>query len=463
MPESGLRRRLLVIGIGLLVIVAAAVAVGTPPALDPTARSSAALETAADRPPGPGTGGPGAAGSPGSRGDAGPAVGANGVPDDPAHALAAALRARAAAVAAGDRAAWLAAVDPRSGRFRRDQGTVFDRIRSLHPVRWTYGVDGGSPLAEDRRSALGGTGWRADVTLTYQLEAATPVVRRQQVLTVVRRGERWLIAGDTDGQTGRDVWDLGPIVRASSSRCLVIGARARRAQVRRLAAECPDAAATVDRAWGSTWSRRVEVVVPGSLSQLAALLGRSGSRGGTGTAGLEQTAAITVGPADRRSEEVLVNGTAFEELNPLGRQVVLTHELVHVATRDTGSRDAPIWLAEGYADYVAYGDTGLPAEQIAGEALAAVRAGELPDALPGTDEFDTAGDKAAQAYGQAWVAVGAIARRVKGPAGLKTFYQRASAPGAGSAGLDAALAGARLRDRDALVKIWQARLIDLAT
>ena len=50
---------------------------------------------------------------------------------------------------------------------------------------------------------------------------------------------------------------------------------------------------------------------------------------------------------------VVVNPEATARLSGLGRDVLLTHEAVHVATRSPGS-PAPTWLVEGYADRIAY-------------------------------------------------------------------------------------------------------------
>ncbi len=396
------------------------------------------------------------------------------VPAHPAEAIDALLDQRATAVRDGDRVAWLAALDPSSDpaitRFRRAQSDVFDRVRTLRPSSWSYQVAGGSALPDRRRTALGGQAWLADVQLDYQLTPGGARVRREQFLTVVRRDGGWRIAADTDGSTGRDVWDLGPVSHAGAERCLVVGARARRTQIAQLAAECGAAARTVDVAWGRSWTRRTVLTVPGTLQQLAMLLGRTGS--GTSTAdatvGLEKTAAVTIGPAEGPAEEVLINGDAFDDLRSIGRRVVLTHELVHVATRATGSRDAPTWLEEGYADYVAYAGTHLPAEQIAGAALDAVAAGHGPAALPGPNDFNAAGDGAAAAYGQAWVAVQLIAAKAGSPARTKSFYQRAAAGSASptskarQAAVDAALARIGVHGTAAFVPLWQARLRRLA-
>jgi hypothetical protein len=228
----------------------------------------------------------------------------------------------------------------------------------------------------------------------------------------------------------------------------------------------------VDAAWGSAWYRRTVLTVPENLRQFAVLLGRGGAGAGRGlttdaTAGLARTAAVTIGPADGAADGVLINGAAFDQLSATGRRVVLTHELVHVATRATGSRYAPTWLEEGFADYVAYQGSGLSAQQVAGDALDAVRANRMPTELPGTDDFNAASGAAAAAYGESWVAVGLIAEhfdpgsaRVRG---MKAFYQQAAGSSGGrDAAVDQALARIGLGGTEAFIPVWQARLTHLA-
>lgn len=456
MPGAGVRRQLAVVAICMAVVLSTAYAVH---AAGRSVRRSerAAIPTAYVAPSsqtGPSPTGPRAAA------DSSPAPGAGD--------LAKLLSSRANAILAGDRTAWLATVASGGGeeskRFRTEQVRLFDRVTRLRPAAWGYRFLTATPL--ERQTDVTERAFLADVELSYRITRAAPRVHRQQFLSVIRRGDRWLVAADTGGPTDRDVWDLAPVVRADSARCVVIGTSDVAALVRGLAAECDRSADTVDDIWGTAWARRTVLTVPGSLSQLAVLLGRDGTS--SAPSGLERTAALTVGPAAGPADEVLVNGEAFDKLSRLGRRVVLTHELVHVATRSTGSRSAPTWLSEGFADHVAYAGTGLTPEQVAGEALAAVRAGRLPAALPSATDFDAAGPQAAVAYGGAWVAVEVIADRVRGPAGLRDFYRLAGAapvPGTidGDANLQAALAFAHLADISQLVDAWQARLVDLAS
>jgi hypothetical protein len=84
--------------------------------------------------------------------------------------------------------------------------------------------------------------------------------------------------------------------------------------------------------------------------------------------------------------------------------VVLTHELTHVATRATAKVTVPLWVEEGFANYVAYHGSGLAPRVVAAEVLPLVRAGTAEDHLPSTEAFDAARGPIAPAYADAWLA-----------------------------------------------------------
>ena len=75
---------------------------------------------------------------------------------------------------------------------------------------------------------------------------------------------------------------------------------------------------------------------------------------------------------------MVINPAAFARLGTTGRRVVLTHEMTHVAVRQTTTSAVAIWLSEGFADYVAYSGTGVSRRVGAGDLLAQVRAGHGP-------------------------------------------------------------------------------------
>jgi hypothetical protein len=123
---------------------------------------------------------------------------------------------------------------------------------------------------------------------------------------------------------------------------------------------------------------------------------------------------------------VLVNPETFSGLGAFGRQVVLTHEVTHVATRRVTGPAVPGWLAEGFADLVGYTAVELPLSVTAADLAAEVRSGRVPTALPVDADFDGASLRLSQAYQAAWLAVRLLDERHGRPALLR-FYRAVGA------------------------------------
>jgi hypothetical protein len=266
-------------------------------------------------------------------------------------------------------------------------------------------------LPNDRSVQLPAGSTIARVRLDYRLTGSDSVVERDQYLTVVPRGGHWLLAGNDDAvasglKTERDIWDLGPVrvVRGKSS--LVLG-DAPAKELRRLADEADRGVTDVGGVWKRDWSRHPVVVFPKSQADMATLIGSDGK-------GLAQIAAVTTGSFETglsRGDRVVVNPEAWRTLGELGRRVVLDHEMTHLATRAITVDDVPIWLSEGFADYVAYHAVEVPTNVVAGDVLDDVRDGKGPDQLPDDADFDAAQGDIAAAYEGAWLACRMIAER----------------------------------------------------
>ena len=344
--------------------------------------------------------------------------------------LAKVLDARAEALLRGDREGWLAAVASSAPQYRQAQALVFRRLQAVHVTAWRYQVHGDAgPLPADRQRAVGGQAWLIDVTLSYRLAADTRDIQRSQQLTVVQEGDGWRVAADTDGVTQRDLWDLGQMYEVDGDRSLIVGTARHQARLARYAKEVDAAAKRVDAAWGRAWPRTVVVLVPDDKEQMAQLLGRDS------TAGMEQIAAVTIGELDRQegateasatADRIILNPAAFDQMGSLGRQIVLTHEVTHVATRASAVVSAPLWLEEGFADYLAYRNTGLSRREIAKDLIRDVRARKGPTALPDSDSFDAMRHTdVAPAYVASWFAVQTIADR-SDPDEVVRFYRIAT-------------------------------------
>jgi hypothetical protein len=176
----------------------------------------------------------------------------------------------------------------------------------------------------------------------------------------------------------------------------------------------------VERVWGSSGPRSVVVVLPGTRALMAAALGRPDG------AGLDRLAAVT----SREPDRVVLNPGPFARLTPVGRQVVLTHELTHVATRASARLTPPLWVEEGFANFVAYRDAGLGAGVVAADVLPLVRQGRAPEHLPAPAEFDPGQGPIAPAYADAWLAFAVMAQ---GDPGRPVRFYRVAAGIAGGA------------------------------
>ncbi|QES50501.1 hypothetical protein DEJ50_24430 [Streptomyces venezuelae] len=201
---------------------------------------------------------------------------------------------------------------------------------------------------------------------------------------------------------------------------------------------------------GRAWAGRVVVLVPGSVDRMAALLGSPPET----YRGMAAVTTGRVGAAPAPADRVVVNPQAYQELSEEGRRIVLAHETTHVATRPATSASTPLWLSEGFADWVAYRDSGRAPRDIAPAAARAVRAGRLPAALPGNAAFTFGGDQEAlsRAYEESWLACRTIAARWGEPALLRLYEAAAREP------LPTALATTLGTDPAGLTSVWRSSL-----
>jgi hypothetical protein len=212
-------------------------------------------------------------------------------------------------------------------------------------------------------------------------------------------------------------------------------------------------AVPVVRAVIPTWQPRLVVEVPESMSALDRALDAEPGE-------YAQVAAVTSTAdgslAPDAPVHVFVNPQVFGDLRARGAQVVMSHEATHVAT-EAATSTMPLWLLEGFADYVALRDVPLPLSVTAGQIIADVRRDGPPAHLPGEQEFDTATDHLGATYEAAWLVCRLLAGR-EGEATLVDFYRDVD---------DGTPVGAALRSAYGisaaeLTEQWQDMLQDLA-
>lgn len=110
----------------------------------------------------------------------------------------------------------------------------------------------------------------------------------------------------------------------------------------RIAAEMDGAAAAVTAFWGPQWPREVVIAVAGTDAQFAAVGG-----------GDSHTAATT-------TAERIMFAPGAADMSDAALRIVLRHELFHYASQSRTAPDAPRWLTEGVADFVARPTTTRP-------------------------------------------------------------------------------------------------------
>ena len=275
-------------------------------------------------------------------------------------AVQAVLDARVAAVRSGDRAAWMATVDPNApAAFGEAQARQYDGLRSL-------------PLsAFDLRARLDDTGdLAAGIVNTYgapiflpetrQLHRFTGYDDRDAVdslwLTFVERDGRWYVGGDRDLEplgldTVRGLWDLGPVTTLPTEHFLVLHHPEQRERAAALASIAEDAAAALRERWEKPWSNRIPLVLPGSVDELEILL--------QSTIDLDKFVAFVAYEDVRDDGWAATAPRIYIQDRNLGRyprpfQVeTLVHELAHAAAAPLAGPFVPAWVHEATADWVA--------------------------------------------------------------------------------------------------------------
>ncbi|WP_406492267.1 hypothetical protein OHB06_15145 [Streptomyces sp. NBC_01604] len=288
------------------------------------------------------------------------------------------------------------------------------------------------PLADwsYRVTALHRTGSTAtaDVELRYRVQGydrAPVTVGRTLALSLDTGGQWYVDAEQPAKKTAQQLWDQGEVMTVRGRHSLVLGVGRSGEELHSYADLADRAVPAVSDAWGTDWPRHVVVLVPRSLEGMAGLLGSpASSYRGIAAVTTGETGAPSEAPADR----IIVNPDAYGVLGSVGKQVVLTHETTHVATRADTTPATPLWLSEGYADWVGYRGSGRTPVQAAPELWDAVAEGSLPAALPTDGDFGFSGDAAglARAYEGGWMACRMIAERW-GEVRLQEFYKAVGA------------------------------------
>lgn len=289
--------------------------------------------------------------------------------------------------------------------------------------------------------------WTAVVDVTWRFAGFDGAPATAEVLVAFAPdGETAGIESFGGGDRRTPLWlrERLEVVRTSQALVMVAGsAEEAETQAERVRRAIPVVRRVLPR-----WRPSVVLEVPGSAAELDATLGADP---GTYAGIAAVTASVDGSQAKDAPVHVFVNPEVTDRLQRRGAQVVMSHELVHVAT-DAAKSSVDPWLLEGFADYVALRNVRLPLSTTAGRALDQIRRDGMPQGLPGATEFDTRAEDLEAAYELAWLACLEVAEAAGENALVATYLAAEAGASTGAAlrqqaGLSVAELESRWRNR----------------
>ncbi len=320
----------------------------------------------------------------------------------------------------GSTAALVSARDPVFAARAAVWATNLGRVDWLQ-MSWTAGTRS-TDLAPSSRTAPGA--WVQSVVVRWALPGQAQVAQEELWLTFADEAgadggpATTVIAGDGAGPRGdapAPIWWQQPVTLQRAGSTLLLTARPAGTWLEEAAA-----ARDAVRKRIGTADRDPDGPLVVELPQSRAVFEQTLGVTSTSYAGVA-AAAWPMGPETSSAPiHVVVNPELTAQLSDLGREVLLTHEAVHVATRSPGS-PAPTWLVEGYADQIAYRAHPAgraPAEKAVREL---VREKGAPSTWPTEADFAPDAADLDLAYDLAWTAARSIASAY-GDDALNRFY-----------------------------------------
>ncbi len=290
--------------------------------------------------------------------------------------------------------------------------------------------------------------WRAKASLTWAYAGVDASAATSEVTVDLHSDHDGTVTVTGLSQPGRvPLWTTGPLsVTRTATTLVATGAGVDHAAYARWA----ERAVTVVRRVVPAWHGPLVVEVPATTAQLDNALGATT---GTYTHVAAITAAMDGSARADAPVHVLVNPAVVGALDERSAQIVISHEATHAATGAVLTAARPIWLSEGFADYVALRDVDVPLKTSAGQIAALVRSEGAPKALPDASDFDASSQHFGAEYEAAWQ----VCEQIVADAGEKALVRLYDDVGAGT-GLDTALRREVGYGVATLTQRWRARL-----
>jgi hypothetical protein len=310
---------------------------------------------------------------------------------DPIAQISALLDRRAEAMLGGDFVAFLATVDPADAAFVARQRHLFDGFQQLGLASYDLRISDAlwPELTTTREVARYGPNLDPRVLHVeerYRLEGYDPAPALEDLyLTFIRSGEAWRIVSDSDLDdltlySGRKLWENGPIVIRESEHFKYVSHPDQADAAGHILEASERALDRVGERWPVPWPERVPILAPSTTEELRRMI--------QATFDLDVFVAFASSGVDRAvgwdvvGHRVILNWPTFSSFSEETQEDILTHELLHVATRGTVGPATPSFVEEGIAEWVSDDDDAV-------YLAPRVDAGTFDRALPEDHEFRT--------------------------------------------------------------------------
>ncbi|HET6562757.1 MAG TPA: hypothetical protein VFG72_12840 [Marmoricola sp.] len=289
---------------------------------------------------------------------------------------------------------------------RRELGALsanLDRLR-VADLGLRYVDTSDTALSATQRERFGADAWVADVQLIWRfgdVDRAPSTLEVPLVLTWDGSEPAFVTARVADGRRAPLWWQARVAVRRTPTTLVVAAERERLAVLSRQAVTAVDTVRGTLRSWQGPLV--VEAARTSEQFQRASGLPASSARA------IAAVTTTTDGSGLRHSaSHIYLNPPVFDPLGPQGQQIVVSHEATHVAL-DAATTSVPMWLSEGFADYVALVGSKVPVPVLASQIRRLVRDDGAPANLPGREELDGGNEDVGAWYEAAWLAAALIA------------------------------------------------------
>jgi hypothetical protein len=252
------------------------------------------------------------------------------------------LDKQAKALLRGDKAGWLAAVDPSQPALRKKYQNLFTTLRALKVSKFTYDLHPATAVGNEFKSTAA-----VDYCFLRSATACDEAPWISQLLTLKQTPKGWLISRlAVDAGSTEAPWQSGDLVFAQGKRVVVGAPASLKGRLSEVVAAGDKAAAVDDKIAKAMRNPqdKYRIFLADDKAWKTWYGGKFPS----------YSVAYTI-PLNDSGSDVVLHMSDFDNRHQL--QITVQHEMAHVATLsnvDHSEDDADLWLMEGVAEYAGW-------------------------------------------------------------------------------------------------------------